>query len=92
MSVAAQERRDVMAIYSDVCRHADSGDLLGDRIFLFKSQDRLYVMLQAAEGVFTQPNLGGGDHRRRPDQIRASPSIRTVHHLPVEHHAGRDHW
>ena len=88
VSVSADSRRDVVAIYSDVCYHAESGDLLGDRVFLFKSQDRSYVVLQTAEGVFTPPNLGeaiiNGDRIRFELQQSSEPSISFVGKITPE--------
>jgi hypothetical protein len=52
---------------------------LGDRIFLFKSQDRFYVVLQTAEGVFTQPDIGeaiiDGDRIRFELRPSSEPAI-----------------
>jgi hypothetical protein len=86
--VSAETRRDVVAIYSDVCQHAQSGDLLGDRVFLFKSQDRSYVVLQTAEGVFTPPNLGeatiNGDRIRFELKPPSEPAIIFVGKITPE--------
>lgn len=44
-------------LYSDVCHHRESGDILGTRIGLLKLPEASYVYLQSAEGVFMPPQL-----------------------------------
>ncbi len=44
-----------VALYSDVCVNT-SGDLLGGRIFLFKSHMMTAVVLEAAEGMSDWPD------------------------------------
>ena len=44
-----------VALYSDVCINT-AGDLLGSRIFLFKSHMQTSVVLEAAEGLSDWPD------------------------------------
>lgn len=44
-------------LYSDVCYHRESGDILGIRIGLLKLPEVSYLYLQSAEGEFTPPQL-----------------------------------
>jgi len=44
-------------IYSDVCVHPESSDLLGDRVVLMRFPDGDYVYFQTAEGVFGPPQI-----------------------------------
>ena len=45
------------SLYSDVCYHRESGDILGTRIGILKLPEASYLYLQSAEGVFTSPRL-----------------------------------
>lgn len=45
------------ATYSSVCRHADSGDLLGLEVSFVSDADGGYALVQRYEGVSTAPML-----------------------------------
>jgi hypothetical protein len=44
-------------LYSDVCYHRESGDILGTRIGILKLPEASYLYLQSAQGAFTPPQL-----------------------------------
>ena len=44
-------------LYSDVCYHRESGDILGTRIGVLKLPEDIYLYLQFAEGEFSPPQL-----------------------------------
>lgn len=46
-----------VAIYSNVCWHAEAGDLLGDRIGVLRLSDSPYVFVQSASGEWETPFL-----------------------------------
>ena len=45
------------AIYSSVCVHPETGDLLGFRVVVMHFPDTTYIMFQAAEGSMDPPEL-----------------------------------
>lgn len=69
-SQAAEQGVRGVAVYSDICVHPESGDLLGDRVVVMRFVDGDYVLFQTAEGVIAAPqvakatvDLRGGDIR-----------------------------
>jgi hypothetical protein len=57
LSVAAEAPRKTVAVYSNVCFHAQSGDILGERVFLFRVRDGFQVLFQEAIGEMQLPIL-----------------------------------
>ena len=57
-----------LRLYSDMCIHPESGDLLGTRIAVFDLGDASYVTFQEAEGVMGKPETV----RLAPDDLRGS--------------------
>jgi|SoiMethySBSTD1v2_1073268.scaffolds.fasta_scaffold43962_1 hypothetical protein len=47
-----------VTVYSDICIHSDSGDLLGARILVMRFREGDYVLFQMAEGVIEAPQIG----------------------------------
>ena len=43
-------------VYSNVCVHRETGDLLGTRIALLRFSDGAYVLVQSAEGELEAPD------------------------------------
>lgn len=44
-------------LYSDVCYHRESGDILGTRIGILRLPEGRYLYLQFAEGDFVAPQM-----------------------------------
>ena len=57
-SPGAPAERSSLAVYSDICVHSESDDLLGTRVVVMRFVDGDYVLFQMAEGVMTKPELG----------------------------------
>ncbi|WP_143271662.1 hypothetical protein [Bradyrhizobium mercantei] len=55
---AAPTDDSVAAVYSDVCYHPESGDLLGMRVVLLRLKEGDYVVHQLAEGQLGDPQIG----------------------------------
>lgn len=55
---AVTHAEEMVFIYSDICQHGETGDLLGDRVIIIRSEEQDYVVLQTAEGVAMPPSLG----------------------------------
>lgn len=51
----AASAAESFAVYSDVCLHRETGDLLGTRIALMRFADATYVFVQIAEGQLEEP-------------------------------------
>jgi len=54
---AAADAASNFILYSDICVHAETGDLLGTRIGLIKLSDATYAFFQVAEGVTESPQI-----------------------------------
>ena len=46
---------DNFSLYSDACYNVEGGDLLGHRVGILRLPDDVYVFVQVAEGVWTDP-------------------------------------
>jgi hypothetical protein len=49
-AAAPQSEIDSVAVYSDICFHEESGDLLGDRFVLLRFPEAAYVVVHEAIG------------------------------------------
>jgi hypothetical protein len=56
--LAAPQEESGVSVYSDICAHAESGDLLGARVVVMRFKEGDYVLFQMAEGVIEAPRLG----------------------------------
>jgi hypothetical protein len=70
LAVAASGKNSEILVYSDVCIHADTGDLLGTRIVLLRFPEGDYVYFQLAEGVMLIPELTKAETREDGMRIR----------------------
>jgi hypothetical protein len=55
--VSAATAPMVVRLYSDMCVHPESGDLLGTRIMLLDLNDGPYLIFQEAEGAMGMPEI-----------------------------------
>jgi hypothetical protein len=55
--VSAATAPMVVRLYSDMCVHPESGDLLGTRIMLLDLNDGPYLIFQEAEGAMGTPEI-----------------------------------
>ena len=53
--MARDEPKYFIRLYSDICFHSESGDLLGTRIIVLRFRDGDYVYFQPAEGMPISP-------------------------------------
>ena len=58
LTASAQAQVPSMTVYSDICMHEETGDLLGTRVALLKLPDATYVFFQLAEGELSPPVIG----------------------------------
>lgn len=56
-AVSAADMVNGFALYSNVCLHGESGDLLGTRIALLRLADGVYAMYQESEGWPGEPRM-----------------------------------
>jgi hypothetical protein len=56
-AVAVEWAPENLAVYSNVCVHRQTGDLLGTRIALLRFADATYVYVQIAEGELETPQV-----------------------------------
>lgn len=49
---------ELISIYSDICVHAEEGDLIGDRVLVIFGEGDTYVVWQTAEGALGPPPVG----------------------------------
>lgn len=70
-------------LYSDVCYHRDSGDILGTRMGILRLPEASYLYLQFAEGDFTPPQLVKLD--RQGDRLSFSAQILAKGPMSVFH-------
>jgi hypothetical protein len=54
---AWQPEKDAVLVYSDVCIHGETGDMLGDRVVVLRFADGDYAYIQTAEGVMQPPQI-----------------------------------
>jgi hypothetical protein len=54
---AMAESNEDFVLYSDICAHSETGDLLGTRIGLINLFDSTYVFFQVAEGRLESPQV-----------------------------------
>ncbi len=48
----------MVVIYSNACVHPESGDLLGERLFIFREEGDVLFLFQEAGGVWTDTHSG----------------------------------
>jgi hypothetical protein len=48
----------MVVIYSNACVHPESGDLLGERLFVFREEGSVFFLYQEAGGVWDDPFSG----------------------------------
>ena len=79
-STAQDVRRTVAIVYSDVCTHADTGDLLGDRVVVLRFFEGDYVFFQTAQGAIQEPLLGTAtiDYKNNDIVFKVSASDKSV--------------
>ena len=56
----AERPKEFLAVYSNMCVHPKSGDLLGERMIVFRSghpfeKEQVWVLYQSGEGVLSEP-------------------------------------
>ena len=56
-AIAAPQLDDTFTVYSDLCYHAESGDLLGTRAVVMRFKEGSYVLFQVAEGEIQAPQV-----------------------------------
>ena len=54
---ASQEDSSI-AVYSDICYHSESGDVLGNRVVVMRFKEADYVLFQMAGGEVGDPQFG----------------------------------
>ena len=54
-SLGAPQEGSRVIVYSDICVHPESGDLLGSRVVVMRFVEGSYVLFQMAEGVLEAP-------------------------------------
>jgi hypothetical protein len=52
---ATVKQKEMVTIYSNVCYHEESGDLLGALVLVLKQYGETYIVYQEAEGILTSP-------------------------------------
>ncbi len=65
-----REKKSEILVYSDVCIHDESGDLLGTRIVVLRFPEGDYVHFQLAEGVLLTPEVAKADISEDGTRIR----------------------
>ena len=58
----AEKPTEFLAVYSNMCIHPESGDLLGERMIVFRSghpfeKEQVWVIYQSGEGVLSEPTF-----------------------------------
>ena len=56
----AEKPKEFLAVYSNMCVHPESGDLLGERMIVFRSghpfeKEKVWVLYQRGVGVLSEP-------------------------------------
>jgi hypothetical protein len=54
LAVTAKQK-EMVTIYSNVCYHEESGDLIGELILILRQYSETYVVYQEASGILTAP-------------------------------------
>jgi hypothetical protein len=57
-SAASAQQGPDARVYENVCLHAESGDLLGERFTILPLGEATYVVYQAADGRVTPASVG----------------------------------
>jgi hypothetical protein len=58
-----------VVVYSDLCYHSESGDVLGNRVVVMRFKEGDYVLFQTAEGEIGAPQFGEAVITSRSDEI-----------------------
>lgn len=52
---ATAKQKEMVTIYSNVCYHEESGDLIGELMLILRQYGETYVVYQEAAGILTAP-------------------------------------